>query len=332
MGPRKASSPNLSRPSTATSGESKDLAPALSTSPSQSDMEILDALKDASSAPSSSAESLLTPSSSNSPVSRRSLDDSVYKTSFSKCTSHLCLVLMSLHHSIFPILVDRLLAVPLDHPVHFPTMSVPTTPQSASSKRSFTGTSTPSSPSSTRMKRPSLTLLFKRSNPSLTSTSPRPIISNPIPQSADSEGSRSLPNPTPIVAAPPTLPPSPTTGTYPNPVQPAPVWIESSPSSNTVELPMRSTTPTPIADLYSSASSSSVSLASSSSNEPYPLPQVTHLRLNPGRARQPVQPIVEDSKHADLRLPIQEDEYDDDWTNTVLLAADVDWSSIPTRS
>lgn len=49
---------------------------------------------------------------------------------------------------------------------------------------------------------------------------------------------------------------------------------------------------------------------------------------------EPAQVAAQNSNESALSAPshsIDEEEYDDDWTTTVLLAADVDWRAIPTQ-
>ncbi|KAI5825666.1 RhoGAP-domain-containing protein [Schizophyllum commune Tattone D] len=290
---------------------------------------------------SSSAESLITPSTSSVAPSFDSLPNPHDNVPTKPCTEGA----PSLGDeddvsSCIPIPISPKPRRPANGPVQFPTTSTPPTP--LGSKRSVPSLSTqnhsmeqdpprsgtPASPVSSprRMKKPSLTLLFKRSASPLVGS--RPVISGPYLQSPRASSETSLTSPraaTPPVTqeAPPVLdtelPSSPLRlgmGLDPE----SPKKSSDIPREQGLRLeehpPIPATPPpgeTPIADKYSSSASSSTHSLSATAQSP-----PSHLRTKP-TLRSQRNPSTSSQNH--LGPGLLDDEHEEDWTQSVLLAS-----------
>ncbi|KAL1747062.1 hypothetical protein HDZ31DRAFT_80758 [Schizophyllum fasciatum] len=289
---------------------------------------------------SSSAESLITPSTSSVAPSFDRLPNPHDNVPTKPCSE----VAPSLGDeddvsSCIPIPISPKPRRPANGAVQFPT-TASTTSATLGSKRSVptlatqnntseisdcgSGTSSPLS-SPRRMKKPSLTLLFKRSASPLVGA--RPVISGPYLQSPRASSETSLTSPR--AATPPVTQEAPPVLDTELPSSPLRLGMgldpESPKKSNDIarehnltleEYPSIPPTPppgeTPIADQYaSSASSSSHSLDDSS-------PQPSHLRTKP-TLRSQRNPSTSSQNH--LGPGLLDDEHEEDWTQSVLLAS-----------
>ncbi|KAJ7287564.1 hypothetical protein C8J57DRAFT_1284294 [Mycena rebaudengoi] len=236
---------------------------------------------------------------------------------------------------------------PLGSPIQFPTTSgnSPQTPLSAS--RSVPTLSLPSLPSPTydghnsassappsplfRLKKPSLHLLFTKRSASPLSPGGRPFISSPYLQSSRAASDSSLSTPVSAVTAPQgsslTLPPVLNTpiessrlrldlGLEVDSPNSSPKLEQETPDSPSSDesLPIPAPGQTPIADWYRTPASSSVA--------------VNHLRPHPTRnfTRKASQASIGSTTSSNRLGILDGDENEENWTKTVLLAADVDWT------
>ncbi|KAF7298216.1 Rho-GAP domain-containing protein [Mycena chlorophos] len=265
---------------------------------------------------SSSAESLATPPSSlsldHAPLEKQ-LDPEVVVSDEP-----------SIHSPIqFPSLANNSPDTPISSTRPIPTLSLPSLTSSPKSDSNSPGSAPPSP--FRRLKKPSLHLLFsKRSASPLISSSStgHPNISGPYLQPAKAASDSSLSTPVTAVTAPQgsplNLPPvldtpieSPSLrdglGLAPHSPE-ADDAAEESPEDDEDSAPLPVLGQTPIADFYQTPASSSSA--------------VNHLRPHPTRKISK----ASISSTTSNRLGILEGDGDgEDWTKTVLLAADVDW-------
>lgn len=313
---------------------------------------------------SSSAESLATPSSSSAEPSL--LHIPIEKDQFTKSEPSRSPVIADVTELPLPSTPRKL---HISGPIQFPTTSGSAPSSPLSPRRSMTllslqnlqGNSelqpgmTNSAPSSPlrRMKKPSLHLLFtKRSASPLTSShssSGNPFISSPYMQTPKAASESSVSTPISAVTAPQY-----STYTLDTP-------IESSPLRLGLGLDMENTSPrrdddidvetasvtvedaeddtsasyfpgeTPIADRYRSGPNSTLSLAGTTSTPP-----VSHLRLRPTLRTRSSSKASFLSTASSNHLGLLDDEDEEDWTKSVLMAADFNITdvqgSIPSSS
>ena len=240
----------------------------------------------------------------------------------------------------FPLTTPSSPTTPLSHKMLIPTLSLP---NFASISDSQSPSSANSSPRIRRLKKPSLRLLFsKRSASPLISPSTH-LISGPYLQPPRASSDSSVSTPVSAVTAPQsstfTLPPKLDTpietsalqfelGIALEDTQPLAIPKKQQNEEKTdVKVDVAATAPrplnpgeTPIADRYHSASSSVLSLASMANSQP----PLRIPRLQPTlRSKQSMASISSTASSNHLGL-LDDDNNEEDWTQSVLMAADVD--------